>query len=53
MHRLVKYPHYYPLPAYERFSMKQAIKTASAPNIRTDIEIKEVIRFPWLFLFGY
>ena len=52
MHRLVKYPHYYPLPAYERFSMKQAIKTASAPNIRTpaqvfDIKMKQLRYWHW------
>ena len=52
MHRLVKYPHYYPLPAYECFSMKQTIKTASAPNIRTpaqvfDIKMKQLRYWHW------
>ena len=42
MLRLVKYPHHYPLSAYECFSMKQTIKTVTAPNIRTPAQVFDI-----------
>ena len=42
MHRLVKYPHYYPLLACECFSMQETTKTASASNILTPTQIFDI-----------
>lgn len=52
MHRLVKYPHYYPLLACECFSMQETTKTASASNILTptqifDIKMKRLPYWHW------